>query len=301
MSLLVVGSIAIDSVQTPHGEQSEALGGAAAYFAYAASYFTPVRMVGVVGEDFPDDYSAVLEERDNIDTTGIVRQKGETFRWKGRYSKDMNARETLEVHLNVFGDFDPDIPEDYRDSPFVFLANGSPVVQRKVLHQVRRPKLTVADTMDLWIETQRDELLDLMRQIDGLVLNDQEALLLTEADTLVQAGKAILKLGPKFVIVKKGEHGAMYFDATGVFAMPAFPTGDLVDPTGAGDSFAGGLMGYLATVDGAHDDHLKRGMAYGTVVASFNVEDYSLDRFRRTSREEIETRFDHYRQMLRID
>lgn len=300
MSLLVVGSIAIDNVQTPQGEMSEALGGSASYFAYAASYFTPVQMVGVIGADFPPEYLQVLENRNNIDTAGIVRSSGKTFRWKGRYTGDMNVAETLEVHLNVLGEFDPEIPEAYRDSEFVFLANGSPQVQRKVLHQVRNPKLVVADTMNLWIETQHDELLELLKQVDGLVLNDQEALLLTEETLLVHAGKKILGMGPKFVIVKKGEHGAMFFSDRGAYALPAYPTANLKDPTGAGDSFAGGMMGYLASNGNADIQALKVGMAYGTILASINVEEFSLTRFQSTSREDIEIRLDHFREMLRI-
>lgn len=301
MSLLVVGSIAIDSVQTPQGERSEALGGSASYFSYAASYFGQVRMVGVVGADFPDEYFNILQSKDNICTQGVIRSSGETFRWRGRYTGDMNVAETLEVHLNVLGSFDPELPDSYRDSDYVFLANGSPEVQRKVLHQVRNPKFVVADTMNLWIETQHDELLDLLKQVDGIVLNDQEALLLTEETLIVNAGKKILKMGPKFVIVKKGEHGAMFFSDRGAYALPAFPTANLKDPTGAGDSFAGGMMGYLASV-GTYDDHsLKRGMAYGTVLASINVEDFSLNRFLSTTREDIEMRMNHYREMLRVD
>lgn len=301
MSLLVVGSVAIDEVETPNGKASSALGGSAAYFAYAASYFCPVRLVSVVGEDFPHEYYQFLDQRENIDATGLRQVMGRTFRWKGRYSQDMNSRETLEVQLNVFGDFDPDLPSNYRDSRYVFLANGSPVVQRKVLHQVKDPALVVADTMDLWIETARDPLLELLRQIDGIVLNDQEALMLTDEDMVVTAGLKVLELGPKFAIVKKGEHGSMFFSEAGVFSLPAFPTPNLVDPTGAGDSFAGGLMGYLAREERFDAVTLKRAMAYATVTASLNVEDYSLERFKRTSAEEIEERYETYRQMLRVD
>jgi sugar/nucleoside kinase (ribokinase family) len=300
MSLLVVGSIAIDSIETPAGKADETLGGSASYFSYAASYFSPVRLVGVIGEDFPSDYLAVLEGRSNIDTSGIRVAPGRTFRWRGRYQGDMNVAETLEVELNVFGAFDPDIPDHFRDSPYVFLANGSPVVQRKVLHQVRRPKLVVMDTMNLWIETQRHDLLDLLREVDGLILNDQEAQLLTEASTTVDAGRAILKLGPDFAIVKKGEHGAMFFSAAGVFALPGYPTEALVDPTGAGDSFAGGLMGYLASADRFDAETLKTAMAYGTVAASVNVEGFSLRRFLETTRSDIDERFAAYREMLRL-
>lgn len=301
MSLLVVGSVAIDTVETAAGERCEALGGSAAYFAYAASFFAPVRLVGVVGEDFPDEYSAVLTERPNIDVAGLRREPGKTFRWRGKYSQDMNSRETLEVHLNVFGSFDPDVPTSYRDSKYVFLANGSPVVQRKVLHQVREPRLVVADTMDLWIETQRDELLELLKQVDGIVLNDSEALLLTGASKLVEAGQAVLAMGPKFAILKKGEHGAILFSQAGVFAIPAYPTGSLVDPTGAGDTFAGGLMGYLASVDSLEAAQLKRALAYGTVTASLTVEAFSLNGLRSAQAADIRARYDAYREMLRID
>ena len=300
MSLLVVGSIAIDSVETPSGKADEALGGSAAYFSYAASYFCPVRLVGVIGEDFPDDYLSLLKNRENIDTSGVQVQAGKTFRWRGKYEGDMNVAETLEVQLNVFGSFDPDIPQPFRDSPYVFLANGSPDVQRKVLHQVRKPKLVFADTMNLWIEIKRPELLELLKQVDGLILNDQEALMLTEQTSLVKAGRAILGLGPKYVVVKKGEHGAMFFSDHGIYALPAFPTANLVDPTGAGDSFAGGVMGYLTHADKIDSDTIKRAMAYGSVIASINVEGFSLARFRETTREDIEQRYALYRDMLRL-
>lgn len=300
MSLLVVGSIAIDDVETPKGTAPNVLGGSASYFSYAASFFTPVRVVGVVGADFPSDLLSVLTDNPNIDTQGVQKESGNSFRWKGKYEGDMNVAETLEVHLNVFGEFDPHVPAAYRDSRFVFLANGSPNVQMKVLDQMDRPELVVADTMNLWIEIQRDELLTLMKRIDGLVLNDQEALLLTQADSVVAAGLQVMQMGPKFVIVKKGEHGAMFFAHDEVVAMPAFPTGRLTDPTGAGDSFAGGMMGYLASQGKSDVNTLKRGMAYGAVVASINVEGFTLSRFLETSRDHIDKRFDAYRRMLHI-
>ncbi|MBY0585637.1 sugar kinase [bacterium] len=300
MSLLVVGSIAIDSVETPSGQAQEALGGSASYFSYAASYFCPVRLVGVVGQDFPDEYLRLLQNRENIDTAGVKVEPGKTFRWRGKYKGDMNVAETLDVELNVFGSFDPDIPATFRETPYVFLANGSPTVQRKVLHQVKSPKLVVADTMNLWIETARHDLLDLLKQVDGLILNDQEALMLTETTQLVAAGKKILALGPKFVIVKKGEHGAMLFSDDGIYALPAFPTDKLVDPTGAGDSFAGGVMGYLTYADKLDGETFKSAMAYGSVVASINVEGFSLARFKETTRHDIDTRFSKYRDMLKL-
>jgi sugar/nucleoside kinase (ribokinase family) len=298
MSLLVVGSIAFDSVETPHGVVENALGGSATYFSYAASFFTPVRLVGVVGEDFPDSHRQMLEGR-KVDTSGLIVEKGgKTFHWKGKYEGDMNAAETLEVHLNVLGTFNPDLSPKFAETPFVFLANGSPVMQRRVLQQAKKRKLVVADTMNFWIETQRDELYALLREVDGLVLNDGEARLLTEEVNLVRAGYKVLDLGPKFVIIKKGEHGAMFLSGDEAFVMPAFPLSNVIDPTGAGDSFAGGFMGYLASLGRTDAASLKMAMAYGTVVASLDVEDFSLRRFQRTDRDEIDTRLDKYRGMM---
>src|SRR5437588_4058837 len=297
MSLLVVGSIAFDSIETPNGSVDDALGGSATFFSYVASFFTTPRLVGVVGDDFPDEHRRLLAEH-RIDTTGLVTQPGQTFRWKGRYHQDMNTRDTLEVHLNVLGTFNPELPERFRDSTHVFLANSSPAVQARVLDQVRRPRLVLADTMDLWIDTQRDNLLALLPRLDGLLLNDSEARLLTDEDNLVRAGQAVRKLGPKFVILKKGEHGAMLFGDDGVFVVPAYPTADVVDPTGAGDSFAGGVLGYLASDDSPPPGRLRRAMAYGTVVASFTVEDFGLGRLSRTQRSEIDDRLEKYRHML---
>jgi sugar/nucleoside kinase (ribokinase family) len=292
-----VGSVAFDSIQTPHGNVDEALGGSATYFSYAASFFTKPRLVSVVGPDFPDEHRQLLASRD-IDTAGLVTEKGKTFRWKGRYHEDMNTRDTLEVHLNVFGTFHPVLPEAFRDSAYVFLANGSPGLQGRVLDQVKKPELVMADTMDLWIETQRDDLVALLPRLDGLVLNDGEARMLTNNDNMVRAGRAVRKLGPKFVIIKKGEHGAMLFTEEGVFVLPAYPTEEVVDPTGAGDSFAGGVMGVLATDDSPPPGRLRRAMAYGTVVASLTVEGFGLRRLQRTTRAEIDQRVDWYRKML---
>jgi sugar/nucleoside kinase (ribokinase family) len=298
MSLLVVGSLAFDTVETPHGTVTDALGGSASFFSYAASFFTPVRLVGVVGEDFPAAHRAMLEGR-KIDTSGLIIEKGgKTFRWRGKYTGDMNMAETLEVHLNVLGTFNPELSPKFAETPFVFLANGHPATQRKVLAQAKNRKLIVADTMNFWIETQRDELLDLLREVDGLVLNDGEARMLTEEINLVRAGLDVLDLGPKFVIIKKGEHGAMFLSREETFVMPAFPLAEVVDPTGAGDSFAGGFMGYLASTGQTDPATLKRAMAYGTVVASLNVEDFSLRRFQRTQRQEIDRRLEAYRTMM---
>ena len=260
MPLLVVGSIALDSVETPSQRRDNVLGGSAVYFSYAASYFCGVRMVGVVGEDFPPEHTALLASR-GIDTSGLhVVPGAKTFRWSGKYLPNMNDRETLEVHLNVFEHFDPVLPEAYRRCRYLFLANGSPGVQLKVLNQVVKPALVVADTMDLWIHTQRDELLALLKRLDGLVLNDSEARLLTDDENLVRAGRAVQRLGPKFVVIKKGEHGAMFFSDRQTFVLPAYPTPTVVDPTGAGDSFAGGMMGYLAQQDRFDRAHAERSL-----------------------------------------
>lgn len=307
-SLLVVGSIAIDSVTTPHGQVDEVLGGSAVYFSVASSFFVPVRLVGVVGEDFPDAFRQVLECR-SIDTAGLqCVAGGRTFRWKGSYAGAMNEAVTEDVQLNVFGDFKPVIPDGWRDSDLVFLANGSPVTQAAVLDQVTRPRLVVADTMNLWINTQLESLKALLRRIDGLVLNDGEARMLAGDQNLVSAGRKILEMGPRFVVIKKGEHGALLTSRGDpgpdgeapylVCVLPAFPSLRVHDPTGAGDTFAGGMMGYLAS-QGAYDFHtLIRAMAYGTVTASFTIEDFSLRRLERLVLNEIDERLVEYHQML---
>jgi len=298
MSLLVVGSVALDSVQTPTHSRERILGGSATYFSYSASFFTPVRLVGVVGEDFPDEHVALLRGR-NIDTAGLhVVSGGKTFFWKGKYQPNMNDRETLEVQLNVFGDFRPKLPEAFRRSDFLFLANGSPVTQMSVLEQAVGPRLVVADTMDLWIREQHADLMALLKRIDGLVMNDSEAKLITGDENLVAAGHKILKLGPRFVVIKKGEHGAMFFSAHETYVLPAYPTERVIDPTGAGDSFAGGMMGHLAAQGNFEPKTLKEAMAYGILVASYTVEDFSLDRLQSITRADLDQRLLKYRKML---
>jgi sugar/nucleoside kinase (ribokinase family) len=297
LSLLVVGTVAFDSIETPSGTVDDVLGGSATYFSYAASFFTKPRLLAVVGDDFPDSHRQFLAGRD-IDTAGLTTEKGgKTFRWKGRYRQDMNTRDTLEVHLNVLGTFDPKLPVHYRDSTHVFLANSSPQVQMKVLDQVQRPQLVLADTMDLWISTERDALNRLLPRLDGLLLNDSEARQLSDTDNLITAGERARKLGPKFVLIKKGEHGSMLFSADGIFILPGYPTESVIDPTGAGDSFAGGIMGYLASDASPPPGRLRRAMAYGTVVASLTVEGFGLDRLKQASRQEIESRVENYRTM----
>ncbi len=298
MPLLVVGSVAFDSVETPTETREDVLGGSAVFFSYAASYFSTVRLVGVVGEDWPAEHTELLR-RQGIDTSGLTVEAGaKTFRWRGKYQPNMNDRETLEIHLNVFEKFDPVLPPEFRKCKYVFLANGSPVLQSKVLDQVPDAELTIADTMDLWIQSQHDELCQVLRRIDGLVLNDSEAKLLTGDENLVRAGHKVRAMGPKFVVIKKGEHGAMFFGRDETYVMPAYPTPQVVDPTGAGDSFAGGMMGYLAERGNASPQTLKQAMAYGIIVASFNVEDFSLDRMRQIGRADLDERMSQYRQML---
>ncbi|MCC7062284.1 MAG: sugar kinase, partial [Planctomycetes bacterium] len=290
MSLLVVGSTAFDTIETPHGTAADCLGGSSTYFSLAARLFTQVHLVSVVGEDFPPQHRKLLEDR-GVDLSGVEQKPGKTFRWHGRYSSDMNSRETLDVQLNTFGDFRPKVPATLRSTPFVFLANGSPATQRSVLEQMDQPRFCVADTMDLWIEHERDGLLELLRRIDGLIVNDSEVKQLTGKTNLIQAGRACLALGPKLVIVKKGEHGCFVFSNYFHYALPAYPTEKVVDPTGAGDSFAGGFMGYLATSDTVTLWNMKRAVAYGTVTASLTVEGFGVERIANADRGIVERRF----------
>ncbi len=298
MPLLVVGSVAIDNVETPQAKRNELLGGSATHFSYAASFFTDVQLVGVVGEDWPQEHTDLLKSR-GVDTTGLQQVKGgKTFRWTGRYEPNMNDRVTLDTQLNVFGQFDPVLPEKYKRSDYVFLANGVPALQMKVLDQVPGCRLAVADTMELWIENTYEDLMKMFGRIDGLVINDSEAKMLAKTENLVLAGHRVREMGPRFVVIKKGEHGAMFFSEHETYVMPAFPTEKVVDPTGAGDSFAGGMMGYLAQQDNFDPVALKTAMAYGILVASFNVEGFGLDRMRQISRDDIEDRMIAYRKML---
>lgn len=298
MPLLVVGSVAFDCVETPTDRRDDVLGGSAVFFSYAASFFSPVRMIGAVGEDWPAEHTAMLEKK-GIDTSGLqIIPGGKTFRWRGRYLPNMNDRETIEVHLNVLDEFQPRLGASHQDCRFLFLGNASPVVQLNVLEQAKNAEFTVADTMDLWINIQRDELGELLKKIDGLVLNDAEAKLLAEDENLVRAGHAIRAMGPKVVVIKKGEHGAMFFSEHETYVMPAFPTEKVLDPTGAGDSFAGGMMGHLAALGRFDPQALKEALAYGTVTASFTVEDFSLDQLEKLDRSMVDQRFKDYRQML---
>jgi cytidine kinase len=297
MSLVVVGSIGIDNIETPAAKKEGLLGGSAVYFAYAAGFFTRVEMVGVVGKDFPDQYRALLQ-KNNVDLAGLEVAEGQTFRWTGKYHEDMNNRDTLEVHLNVLEKFDPKVPESYKNRDFLFLANAVPAVQHKVLKQMaKRPKFVAMDTMNLWIEIARTDLDNLLKDVDALVLNDSEARLYTDERELLKAGRAILKKGPKTVIIKRGEHGALVVSNEGNFSVPAYPLEEVADPTGAGDTFAGAIMGYLAAHGSLSRESLRRAVAYGSVVASFTVEDFSLGKLEKISKKEIDQR---YKELLDI-
>jgi cytidine kinase len=297
MSLLVVGSTAFDTIETPHGNAVDCLGGSSTYFCLASRLFTKVRLVSVVGNDFPAQHRKLLEDR-GVDLAGVETKPGKTFRWHGRYASDMNSRETLDVQLNTFGDFKPKVPAAWRDTPFVFLANGSPGTQASVLDQMQAPKFCVADTMDLWIDREKAGLLALCKRLDGLILNDSEVKMLTGKSNLIQAGRAALALGPKLVIVKKGEHGCFLFSNFFHYALPAYPTETVVDPTGAGDSFAGGFMGYLANSDSISLWNMKRAVAYGTVTASLTVEGFGVDRLAAADRDIVDRRYQELQQFV---
>ena len=300
MSILVVGSVGLDSVETPAGHVEDALGGSAIYFSTAASFFADsIRLVAVVGEDFPQEHIAFLESR-GIDIEGLERvEGGKTFRWGGRYTDDLNSAATLFTDLNVYGNFQPKLPESYRDTPYVFLANINPELQLNVLEQVNQPRLVVCDTMNLWIDISRAALMQTLEKVDILILNDGEARLLTDENNLISAAKKILTYGPSRVIVKKGEHGAMTLTETTFFSAPAHPLESVCDPTGAGDSFAGGFLGYVASVGSASEATIRQAIMYGTIVASFNVENFSLNRQRILKRAEIDLRYQQLRDSTR--
>src|ERR1051325_1614893 len=298
MSVLIVGSIALDTVKTPVEEHADLLGGSASYAALAASFFTAVKMVGIVGDDFPESEFAFWKSR-QIDASGVQRVAGKTFRWSGEYSWDLNTRETRSVALNVFENFQPVLPESYRDTEFVLLANIAPALQSHVLDQMKRPRFVVADTMDLWIQITRPDLDALLPRADLLILNDSEAREMTKETSLIKAGRKIRKMGPQFVAIKKGEHGALLFGEDDFFSCGAYPLEDIHDPTGAGDTFAGGVGGYLAAnVKGEVTfGDLRRAVIYGSVLASFCVEAFSLERLRKLTQDEILQRYEVFRSM----
>jgi sugar/nucleoside kinase (ribokinase family) len=300
MAILVVGSVALDSVATPFGKAQDALGGSATYFSTAASFFAEVRLVAVVGEDFPQAHVDFLQSR-RVDLQGLQRVKGRTFRWAGEYGFDLNQAHTLDTQLNVFAQFRPQIPDAYRDSEVVFLANIDPDLQREVLLQVRAPRLVAADTMNFWIEGKREALLKTLKQVEVLVINDAETRQLAQDANLVRAARTISGWGPHTLVIKRGEYGALCYRNGAWFSAPALPMDGVLDPTGAGDCFAGGFLGYLANTLNFSDENIRRAVVMGSVMASFNVEAFSLDRLRTLTYPEIAERYGAFRRLTHFD
>ncbi len=300
MSLVVVGSMALDTVRTPFGEAREVLGGAATYFALAASNYTRVQVVAVVGEDFPEEHLDLLRQR-NIDVSGVQRRPGRTFRWTGEYDYDLNTAHTLDTQLGVFADFHPRLPDHYRDAEFVFLANIDPRLQLEVLRQMRAPRLRALDSMNFWIDSRRAELTEAIANVDIVLLNEGEVRQYAATYNLYVAARRMLELGPTALVVKKGEHGAVLVSNGGVFVAPAFPLESVLDPTGAGDSFAGGFLGYLAGVGDVSLASIKRAMIHGSAVASFAVEEFSVSRLVRLRPEELQERYDQFRDLTSFE
>lgn len=295
--VLVVGSVAFDSVETPFGQVDEALGGSALYFSNAASYFAGVDLVAVVGDDFPDEPIESLKKR-GVDTSGLYRESGETFRWKGRYGYDLNEPDTLDTQLNVFGNFHPDLPEGYRDASFVFLANIDPELQLEVLEQVHDPKFVALDTMNFWIDKKRDALVDALGHIDMLVINEMEARQLADEANIVQAAREIRAMGPNMVSIKRGEYGALLFLPDAIFFAPAYPLEEVYDPTGAGDTFAGGMLGYIAGQDEVTETTIRQANVVGGVMASFCVEEFSLGGIDGLEDRQIAERFKKFERLV---
>ena len=300
MTVLVVGSVALDSVETPFGKAADVLGGSGTFFSASASHLSPVQLVGVVGDDYPIEKLEPLAAR-GVDLAGLERAAGNSFRWRGRYRHDLNSAETLETHLGVFSNFRPKIPPQFRNAPFVFLANIDPRLQIEVLSQVQRPKLVACDTMNFWIESRRPELLTLLGQVDLITLNDGEARQLTEKTNLIKAARWIMDKGPAHVIIKKGEHGAFMFTRDTVFFAPAYPLEDVFDPTGAGDSFAGGFMGYLARSGDLSEANMRRAVIYGSAMGSFAVEKFSIERLLEIDRSDISARVAAFRRLVAFE
>jgi sugar/nucleoside kinase (ribokinase family) len=300
MAILVVGSVAIDSIKTPFGEREEALGGSATYFSTAASFFNKVEIIATVGEDFPAKYIKLFEKR-GIGTEGLhVVKGGKTFRWKGSYGQDLNTAHTIYTHLNVFQDFKPEIPRDLRNTEFVFLANIDPVLQYSVLKQMKKPKLVACDSMNYWIENKKADFEKLMDHIDILLLNETEARMFTGESNLMKAARLIVAMGPKAVVIKKGEHGVIYFSKDSYFVTPAYLLESLYDPTGAGDTFAGGMIGYLSKAGKITETAIRNSIVYGSILASFAVEDFSVNKLLEISMADIKARFDHFKSITRF-
>lgn len=300
MSLLVVGSVALDSVETPFGKADEVLGGSATFFSASASNLAPVQLVGIVGDDYPVDKLQPLAAR-GVDLAGLERAQGRSFRWRGRYRHDLNAAETLETHLGVFSNFSPKIPTQFRKAPFVFLGNIDPRLQLSVLTQVEKPKLVACDTMNFWIESRRPDLLELLKHVDCITLNEGEARQLTEKYNLIRAARWIMERGPRLVVIKKGEHGAFMFFGDTVFFAPAYPLEEVFDPTGAGDSFAGGFMGYLARSGDLSETNLRRAVIYGSAMGSFAVEKFSIERLLEVDAKQLAARVADFRKLVAFE
>jgi sugar/nucleoside kinase (ribokinase family) len=301
MPVLCVGSVALDSVETPFGKADNVLGGSGNFFSASASHLAPVQLVGIIGRDYPIDELERKFASLPIDLAGVERAEGSSFRWRGRYRHDLNVAETLETHLGVFSNFHPKIPEQFRNAPFVFLGNIDPRLQLDVLTQVAKPKLVACDTMNFWIESRRPELLKLLERVDLITLNDAEARQLTEEANLVKAARWIMKHGPKHVVIKKGEHGAFMFTESTVFFAPAYPLETVFDPTGAGDSFAGGFMGYLARTGDVSDANLRRAVVYGSAMGSFAVEKFSVDRLLEITPDDIKRRVADFHRLVAFE
>ena len=299
-AVLVVGSVALDSVETPFGKIEDAIGGSGTFFSASASHLTKVNLVGVVGNDYPMEKLEPLKAR-GVDMAGLTRADGESFRWRGRYRHDLNSAETLETRLGVFSQFRPTIPEQFRKSPYVFLGNIDPRLQLDVLDQVEKPKLVACDTMNFWIESRRNELVKLLERVDILLVNDGEARQLTEEFNLVRAARWILAHGPRTVVIKKGEHGAYMFTGNSVFFAPAYPLEEVFDPTGAGDSFAGGFVGYLARTGRSDEAAMRRAVVYGSVLGSFAVERFSINRLMEIHRVDIAQRLEAFRKLVAFE
>ena len=300
MKLLVVGSMALDNIETPFGKEEGILGGSASFFSLAANMFTKVGIVAVVGNDFPEQHLDLFRSKD-IELEGVTREEGETFKWEGRYGYDLGDPETLGTYLNVFENFDPVIPESYRDTEYVFLANIDPELQMSVLKQVRDPKLVACDTMNYWIDNKPEELREVLKHVDVLLINDSETRALAGEPSITRAARAVLDMGPRVLIVKRGEYGALMFSEDGIFWAPSYPLEEVIDPTGAGDTFAGGFMGYIAGHGITDPGAFKSAVVYGSVIASFTVENFSVRRLSSLKDEEIETRFSAFLQLSRLD
>lgn len=295
MSLLVVGSIVLDTIKTPFGKGEEILGGSASYFSLSASFFHPPKIVGVVGSDFPQSFINIFRER-GIDTEGIKIEEGKTFRWHGSYGKNPNIRKTLKTELNVFANFSPELPESYRDSKFIFLANIQPDLQREVMKQIRSPEIIAMDTMNHWIKGSPEKVISLLRDVNIIFLNDEEAYLLTKKRNIIDSSEKILEMGPQFLILKKGEHGVTLFSKKGeIFSLPAYPLKIVKDPTGAGDSFAGAFMGYIAREGKIDWETIKKGTVWGTILASFTVEEFGVEKLLEIKEKDLEERFKRFK------